>query len=123
MVGKIRNLVTRDGRYHARLVVPKTLRDMIGKTELREPLGGDRREAIKSLPSAIAEFQRQILAAEQKLAQQNGHVGGSTEIARYPMTPEQIARSHYLRRLAFDDELRNDPRYMNMMEHLELDTN
>lgn len=111
MAGKIRNLVNRDGRYHARLVVPKKLRGSIGKTELREPLGGDRREAIKSLPGAVAELRRQRIKAEQKFEQQIGQVVGLTETARYPMTREQLAHSHYLRRLAFDDELRTDPRY------------
>ncbi|WP_338012173.1 DUF6538 domain-containing protein [Celeribacter ethanolicus] len=34
MAGKVRHLVNRSGRYHARLVVPKELRTIIGKTEL-----------------------------------------------------------------------------------------
>ena len=41
MAVKIRNLVNRNERYHARLVVPKDLRGIIGKTELRIPLGDD----------------------------------------------------------------------------------
>jgi hypothetical protein len=41
MAGKDRNMVNRIGRYHARLVVPKDLRGIVGKTELRSPLGGD----------------------------------------------------------------------------------
>jgi hypothetical protein len=40
MAGKVRNLLNRDGRYFARLVIPKELRPfMNGKTELRTPLG------------------------------------------------------------------------------------
>jgi len=39
MAGKVRHVVNRSGRYHARLVVPKELRGIVGKTELRTPLG------------------------------------------------------------------------------------
>nr|WP_321510300.1 DUF6538 domain-containing protein [uncultured Celeribacter sp.] len=44
MAGKVRHLVTRSGRYHARLVVPKELRRIIEKTEIRTSLGGDYRK-------------------------------------------------------------------------------
>ncbi|MEH6738605.1 MAG: DUF6538 domain-containing protein [Sulfitobacter sp.] len=57
MTGKIRHLVNRSVRYHARLVVPKDLREVLGKTELRVPLGGDYRQALKLLPSAVAQLQ------------------------------------------------------------------
>jgi hypothetical protein len=40
MAGKVRHLVNRSGRYHARFVVPKDLRGIVGKSELRAPLGG-----------------------------------------------------------------------------------
>lgn len=104
MAGKVRHLLERDGRYHARLVVPKNLRGIIGKTELREPLGGDYRRALRLLPAAVARLQTIIADAEHKA----GHV---SEQPRYPMAPDQMAVAHYNRRLAFDDELRNDPRY------------
>ncbi|WP_439526379.1 DUF6538 domain-containing protein [Roseovarius mucosus] len=107
MAGKVRNLVNRDGRYHARLVVPKDLRRIIGKTELRTPLGGDYRQALKLLPGAVAQLQHQIALAEQKAGAGRMQPGP----ARYPLAPDQIAYSHYMRRLAFDDELRNDPRW------------
>ena len=105
MAGKIRHLVNRSGRYHARLVVPKDLRPIVGKTELRAPLGGDYRQALKLLPGAVAQLQHQIAQAERKAGQPRPGP------ARYPLTPDQIAHSHYMQRLAFDDELRNDPRY------------
>lgn len=105
MAGKVRNLVNRSGRYHARLVVPKDLRRIIGKTELRTPLGGDYREALNKLPGAVAQLQHKIALAEQKAGQ------GRAKHARYPLSPEQIAYSHYADRLKFDDELRNDPRW------------
>lgn len=107
MAGKVRHLVNRSGRYHARLVVPKELRTIVGKTELRAPLGGDYRQALKLLPGAVAQLQHQIALAEQKAGAGRTQPGP----ARYPLAPEQIAMSHYMQRLAYDDELRNDPRW------------
>jgi integrase len=104
MAGKVRHLVNRSGRYHARLVVPKDLREIVGKSELRAPLGGDYRQALKLLPSAVAQLQNQIGEAERKSGQ-------ISDIPRYPMAADQMAHAHYTRRLAFDDELRNDWRY------------
>ncbi len=44
-----RHMVTREGRYWSRLVVPVDLRPYLdGKTELRTPLGGDYRQAVKA---------------------------------------------------------------------------
>lgn len=104
MTGKIRHLINRSGRYHARLVVPKDLRGIVGKSELRSPLGGDYRDALKKLPGAVASLQHTIGEAERKL----GHVGTAP---RYPLAADQMAYAHYMHRMAFDDELRNDPRY------------
>ena len=104
MAGKVRHLVNRSGRYHARLVVPKDLRKIVGKTELRLPLGADYRQALRLLPSAVAQLQSQIGEAEQK-------TGQGMKSLRYPLAPDQIAHAHYMQRLAFDDELRNDPRW------------
>ena len=97
-------MINRRGRYHARIVVPTDLRSVIGKTELRSPLGGDYRQALRLLPGAVAQLQHQIALAERK-------AGQGAAPARYPLAPDQIARSHYMQRLAFDDEARNDPRY------------
>ncbi|MDO6521274.1 integrase [Shimia thalassica] len=107
MAGKIKNMINRNGRYHARLVVPKDLRGIVGKTEFRTPLGGDYREAVKLLPGAVAQLQHQIALAER----QAGQGGPQAVPARYPLAPAQIAHSHYAQRLAFDDKLRNDTRY------------
>jgi len=107
VASKVRNMVNRNGRYHARLVVPKDLRGIIGKTELRTPLGGDYRQALKLLPGAVAQLQHQIALAEQKAGAGRMQPGP----ARYPLAPDQIAHSHYMQRLAFDDVLRNDPRW------------
>jgi integrase len=107
MAGKVRNMVNRSGRYHARLVVPKDLRGIVGKTELRSPLGGDYRQALKLLPGAVAKLQHQIALAEHKAGAGRAKPGP----ARYPLAPDQMAMSHYMQRLAYDDELRNDPRW------------
>lgn len=107
MAGAQRYLLNRDGRFFARLVVPKDLRGVVGKSELRAPLGPDRRTAIKLLPGAVAHLQHQIAQAERKAAPANIPAAP----ARYPLAPEQIALSHYRQRLTFDDELRNDVRY------------
>ena len=104
MAGKIRHMVNRKGRYHARLVVPKDLRGIIGKSELRRPLGGDYRQALRLLPGAVADLQHQIALAERQ-------TGRGTAPVRYPLAADQIAHSLYRQRIAFDDELRNDPLY------------
>ena len=104
MAGKVRHLINRSGRYHARLVVPKDLRDAVGKTELRLPLGGDYRQALKLLPGAVAQLQSQIAEVERKSGQ-------GVKPLRYPLALDQLAHAHYMQRLAFDDELRNDPRW------------
>lgn len=95
MAGKIRHLVNRNGRYHARLVVPKELRGIIGKTELRMPLGGDRREALKRHPGAVTQLQLQIASAERKLEQG----APQSPTARYLLTAEQLA--HHRQRPAY----------------------
>ena len=110
MAGKTRNMVNRSGRYFARLVVPKTLRPILGKTELRTALGGDYRTALKALPAAVADLQRQITAAERQIA--GAHpLDQPPIVARYPMTPAQIAASHYAQRLALDEQFRMNPAY------------
>ncbi|MBL4930048.1 integrase [Tabrizicola sp. KVB23] len=99
--------MNRDGRFFARLVVPKDLRAAVGKSELRAPLGPDRRTAMKLLPGAVAQLQHQIAQAERKAAPAKT----TSAPARYPLAPAQIALSHYQQRIAFDDELRNDVRH------------
>jgi integrase len=85
--------------------VPEKLRAVVGKTELRAPLGGDYRQALKLLPGAVAQLQHQIALAEDRAGQ------GNPSAPRYPLKPDQIAMSHYMQRLAFDDELRNEQRW------------
>lgn len=107
MAGEQRYLLNRDGRFFARLVVPKDLRAVVGKSELRAPLGPDRRTAIKLLPGAVAQLQHQIAQAERQAIPADS----AAAPARYPLAPDQIALSHYQQRIAFDDQLRNSPSY------------
>lgn len=107
MAGKVRHLVNRSGRYHARIVVPKDLRAIVGKTELRQPLGPDYRQALRLLPGAVAQLQHEIALAEQKLAAERP----GARPARYPMAPDQIAWAEYNRRLTGDDLARSHPAY------------
>lgn len=111
MAGATRYLLDRNGRFFARLVVPKELRQVVGKRELRTPLGPDRRTAIKHLPGAVAILQHELALAERQVAASGA---GNVQLGRYPLAPDQIAASHYAQRLAFDDLLRNDPRYASM---------
>lgn len=99
MAGKIKHLLKREGRYYARVAVPERLRKKLGRTDLRKPLGADRRLAIKALPRAIADFQDQLAMAE---AQVDGKVSRNTR----PMSPLEMAHLHYEEQLRIDDELR-----------------
>ncbi|MER9175303.1 hypothetical protein NKH72_17135 [Mesorhizobium sp. M0955] len=103
MTGRVRNLLDRDGRYFARLVVPKELRPyMDGKTELRTALGPDYRTALKTLPGAVAGLQHKIALGERRALA----AGEQTTIGRYPLSPTQIASRDYQALLAFDAEIR-----------------
>lgn len=98
-------LLNRDGRYFARLVIPKELRPFLdNKTELREALGPDRRIALAKLHPAVASLQGQIARAEREA---QIAAGAPVEPGRYPLLVDQIAFRNYNERLAFDTELRN----------------
>ncbi|MFT5616362.1 MAG: hypothetical protein ACI8Q6_003661 [Granulosicoccus sp.] len=84
MSGNIRYWLNREGRYFARLVVPKDLRGNIGTSKLRTSLGGDYREAVKLHPGAVAQLQHQIALAEQEANQGRRNV----PVARYPLAPD-----------------------------------
>ncbi|WP_236387261.1 tyrosine-type recombinase/integrase [Mesorhizobium muleiense] len=105
MAGRVRNLLNRDGRYFARLVIPKDLRPfMSGKSELRTPLGPDYRTALKLLPGAVAALQHKIALGERRAAEAGKP---SMMVGRYPLSFDQIALRNYNDRLAQDDALRN----------------
>jgi integrase len=98
MAAKVRNLLAREGRYFARMVVPQELRPIVGKVELRTALGADRRAAIRALPRALAALQDQLAVARRRLA---------LPTPGRPMSLGALAHLHYDEGLAFDDEIRN----------------
>jgi hypothetical protein len=109
MSGKIRHLLNRDGRYFARLVVPKDLRPYVdNRAELRTPLGADRRYAIIRLPGEVAKLQHRIAVAEREAAKVTGR---KIELGRYPLPVDQIALTDYLWRLSADEKARAHPAY------------
>ncbi|TIX89302.1 integrase [Rhizobium sp. P44RR-XXIV] len=98
-------LLNRDGRYFARIVIPKDLRPFLdNKTELRTPLGPDKRAAKARLHTAVADIQAQIAVAERRAMVAKGE---AITPGRYPLPVEQIALRNYNQRIAFDTELRN----------------
>jgi integrase len=100
MAAKVRNLLDRDGRYFARVVVPTELREFVGKRELLTPLGPDRRNALKRLPSAVAAH-LDTLATARRIAD-----AGKAPPSR-PVSNIEIARLHYEALLREDEQLRN----------------
>ncbi|WP_244661521.1 DUF6538 domain-containing protein [Mesorhizobium huakuii] len=92
MTGRVRNLLNRDGRYFARLVVPKELRPYIGKAELRKALGPDYRTALKMLPGAVAVLQHEIALGERRAVAAGEQF---IIVGRYPLLPPQIASRDY----------------------------
>ncbi len=112
MAGKLRYWKEKDGRFYARIAVPARLRLFLDgrPSELIEPLGADRRAAIRLHPAAVARLQHQIASAEHKA---NAGKPVMTE-ALFPLSAPQLAASHYAQRLALDDQLRNDPRYASV---------
>lgn len=102
MAAKVRYLIERDGRYHARIVVAKRLRPILKKVELSVALGADRREALRKLPRAVAQFQEQIAEAERRLSESEHAT--ATPIA---FDAVRAARALYDNSVAFDSELRD----------------
>jgi hypothetical protein len=107
LVRKIPFLLLRDGRYYARRVVSQELRSIIGKNELREPLGSDRRLAIERLPIAMVKINAQIDHARMALAAQLERDGKALAARSAPMSEDELARMHYQERLDLDLALRD----------------
>lgn len=105
MAARIPHLLDRDGRYYARIVVPKPLRSLFdGRWEMSAPLGADRREALRRLPSAVAEIQSQLEAARAQL-----RTAYRPKVQARPgksLTDRQMAAQHYGTELALDDSER-----------------
>lgn len=105
MPAKHRHLLDRDGRFFARIVIPKDLRPFLdNKHELREPLGPDRRTAIARLATALAGLHARIAVAERSAQLAKGE---AVKPGRYPLTADEMAVRNYNQRLAFDMAERN----------------
>ncbi len=83
--------------------VPKHLRRAVGKSELRAPLGPDKRAALRKLPIEVAKF-LDVLAAAR-------HASGIETLApRRALTAVELAHLHYDETLERDEMARNSPR-------------
>jgi len=103
MAGKVRHLLNRGGRYDARLVVPAALRPFLNnKSELRMPLGADRRAALQKLPAAVLSLRLQIGTERERAAQ------GPDSRSRpsRPLSPDEISVMEYQGQSEFDAEIR-----------------
>ncbi|WP_137153484.1 DUF6538 domain-containing protein [Rhizobium sp. FKL33] len=98
-------LLDRGGRYFARVVIPKKLRPFLdNKSELREPLGPDRRAAKEALNEAVGRLKATLRQAA-RAAEAAG--AGPVSIPANAQTPEKIMVAHYRRMIALDNEFRN----------------
>ncbi len=98
MAGKLRYWKEKDGRFWARIAVPKRLRPFIdgGKSELIEPLGGDRRIALRLHPAAIGRLQHQITLAAQR-ANAEDNTSGMPARKVSPITTADFGRAVWQR--------------------------
>lgn len=94
----VRNLLDRNGRYFARLIVPAPLRPIIGKRELLTPLGGDRTKAIRALPRAVGEMHGVLDVAREALKPPR-----RTRLTpNRAMTDRTMAMAHYESEIVLD---------------------
>lgn len=107
MARKIPYLLVRDGRHFARRTVPPELQTYIGTTELREPLGSDRKIALEKLPLALVTINARLDHARRAFEAQRGADAARSAARSAPMTPAQLARVHYHDQLALDEALRD----------------
>jgi integrase len=84
------------GRYAVRITVPEELRGIIGKRELVEPLGGDKKIAERNANGVIAGFLATIDDAKAKLQAKQPTLVGA-------------AKAYYTLALDEDDAARLDP--------------
>src|SRR5689334_10266811 len=99
MAGKIPHLLDRDGRYFARITVPPELRSVIGRRELRSPLGPDLKSAKAKLHSAMAEHYAKLDGARALLSR-------AKPASLRPATTAQLVRRHYGEELNLDARAR-----------------
>ncbi|WP_156765803.1 integrase [Rhizobium leucaenae] len=101
---KIPYLLNREGRFFARVKIPRSLRfdQFGGVTELRQALGSDRDEAIKRLPAVLEEWRQKI-----KFAQQRDADHATRPDICNPKTLDQIIARDYLAQIKASEEFRS----------------
>lgn len=87
--------------------MPLALRPIIAKNELRQPLGADRRMALSRLPAALVAINSEIDDAWRILRANDERKAAALTAKTSPMTVQDLARTHYLERLALDENARN----------------
>ncbi|QCO57241.1 hypothetical protein EOK75_15900 (plasmid) [Pseudorhodobacter turbinis] len=118
----------KNGRFWARVAVPKSLQAILGKSELIEPLGGDLRTANRKHAAAVARLQAQIQQARQSA--EGGTEKAPTEANNRTMTPDDkvaAAWLHYTHLLQADEHKRDamptpaeiDAEYETAMQRIE----
>lgn len=110
----VKYLLHRDGRYYARMVVPSELRKIVGTTELREPLGADRRTAETRLHRVISQFHDTLNAARKTRTDRPATQAAVSRSGRR-MTAEGMARAHYAEALSEDTEARPHVTYEDVL--------
>ncbi|WP_152047172.1 site-specific integrase [Aureimonas psammosilenae] len=100
------------GAIYVRLVIPPALQPFANNQKnIYRPIGATRQEAKRNHARALASAQDEMDAIKRRKAEAEGAQIMRVSRRYAEMTPDQMAREHYCSRLAFDDELRNDPRY------------
>lgn len=105
MAAPRRHWKEKDGRFWARIAIPATLRSYFGgKTQLTEALGGDRRQADRIHPAAVARLQEQIENARRM--QQRLPTTTALDLVKRPISANDIKSAiweHHLSLLAGDE--------------------
>ncbi|MET3355389.1 UNVERIFIED_ORG: integrase [Xanthobacter viscosus] len=103
MAGKAKWLRQRGTTWFVRVGVPKDLREIVGKSELHEALGGNQREAERRSHAVLTRFHAILDEAKLKLAQGSGT---PPRLAR-TLDAAKLAHHHYQSQLDEDAALRD----------------
>ena len=100
MGARRRHWKEKDGRFYARMAVPRVLVPIIGKSELLEALGADLRQADRRHAAAVARLQEQINRARQMVGFDSSRPSEPVETSYAPAREEDLQRAtwaHYQR--------------------------
>ena len=101
MAGQVRHLKVKGGRFYARVAVPKSVQAILGRTELVTAIGGERRDAMRALPGAVAVLQGQIALAQRQVETPE------VEALVRNVTLSTAAKEHFRQELEADDRERS----------------